>query len=615
MKRRAVALIAYARYGYFARVLSSLLDQRIGAETLFDRFDVHLFQDGLWERETAANRQGHAQIGAAIEALEDRVTVHRQSENLGVARHFDYVERVLFEQRDYEVGHFFEDDLVLAPGYLQVMELMADRFLDDPRVGMFSAHPDACTRSLKDQRDRQDQYTSMGHNWGFGLTRAFWQKRQAFVDLYLKWCEPFAYRERPTPDILAWLKTAGFQPRVSSQDFVKCCATAALGAVRLATTPNFGLPIGEEGLHSRPEFFKRQGLDRTVLYADLMDAVPALDSAQYDALLEHQAKGVLDAPGAFDQDDWLGRLAAGEFDPAERVNAVCERRAPVERVSEQDIAACYRVLLGRNPENDNAIRSRIGRPTTEVLTSFLESGEFAEARSELAPLFSRVTSRLSDIWQKELEREHPEGQSPLPDGGPQASLAVPERPEMEPAGLKAFEEALAGATCYLEYGCGGSTVMAARSAVRNVYSVDTSAVWTRATRKALAESGSHVRIDHCNVGIVGAWGRPIDSSRMAGYHRYAVLPWEAARADGRVPSLILIHGRFRVASFLYSLLMARAGARILFDNYADRTQYHHVERYCAVDELRGRMAMFTAHRQFSTADLCADLARFSVIPD
>lgn len=614
MKRRAVALIAYARYGYFARVLSSLLDQRIGAETLFDRFDVHLFQDGLWERETAANRQGHAQIGAAIEALEDRVTVHRQSENLGVARHFDYVERVLFEQRDYEVGHFFEDDLVLAPGYMQVMELLADRFLDDPRVGMFSAHPGDCTRSLKQQREKRDQYSSIDHNWGFGLTRAFWKRRQSFVDLYLKWCNSFLYRERPSAEILEWLKTAGFQPRASSQDFAKTCATVALGAVKLATTPNFGLPIGEEGLHSRPEIFKRLGLDRAVLFTDELAAVPELDDTQFHDLFRDQAKAVLKEPGSFDHTDWINRLQQGEFDPISQVEEAKKRRAPVGSANEQDIAACYRVFLGRNAENENVIRSRAGRPMAEVLTSFLESNEFSSARSGLAPVFSRVTSRLTDTWLENLEREHADGQT-ASGGGSDKSMVLPDVPAMEPAGLKTFEDALVGAACYLEFGCGESTTLAARSAVRTVYSVDTSAVLAKATRQALANSESKIRIEHCDVGIVGAWGRPIDRTRMPDYYRYAILPWQAAREDGKVPTLILIQGRFRVACFLYSLLTARPGARILFDNYADRTQYHPVERYCAVDELRGRMAMFTAHRQFSTADLCADLARFSVIPD
>lgn len=195
------------------------------------------------------------------------------------------------------------------------------------------------------------------------------------------------------------------------------------------------------------------------------------------------------------------------------------------------------------------------------------------------------------------------------------NLAVPSSPHMDRSGLEAFKEYLAEATSYLEYGCGGSTVLAAGTANRNIYSVESSSVWADAVRTAVSNLPSRCWIAHCDVGVVGSWGRPIDQSKIAGYHRYPVLPWERARQDGRVPSLVLIDGRFRVAPFLYSLMMARPGTPILFDDYAERPNYHVVERHCAVKEMRGRMAVFIATRQFSASELMADFARHSILVD
>lgn len=309
--KRAIALIAYARFDYFERVLASLLAQQVQAASLTDRYDIHIFQDGLWGREGIETRTGHWKVAEALEALGPTVTVHRQMENLGVARHFDFIERHLFNEKDYDVAFMFEDDLVLAPGYMDAMHQMADRFVDDDRVGMFSAHPGNVTATLEEQRSMLGHYVPMDHFCGYGITRRFWLRRQAFVNLYLKWCEAFPYRERPAEDMRRWLGEAGFKSRTTSQDFVKCCATAGLGAVRIATSANFGLPIGEVGLHSRPDHFRKLGLDRAVIYPEPLDTVPELSEADFRSLLQRQTDLTVKDPSTFDPARLQQRIASG----------------------------------------------------------------------------------------------------------------------------------------------------------------------------------------------------------------------------------------------------------------------------------------------------------------
>ena len=58
--------------------------------------------------------------------------------------------------------------------------------------------------------------------------------------------------------------------------------------------------------------------------------------------------------------------------------------------------------------------------------------------------------------------------------------------------------------------------------------------------------------------------------------------------------MILIDGRFRVACFLYSLINAKEGSIIIFDDYTDRAHYHVVEEVIEVYENCGRQAIFKA---------------------
>ena len=185
-------------------------------------------------------------------------------------------------------------------------------------------------------------------------------------------------------------------------------------------------------------------------------------------------------------------------------------------------------------------------------------------------------------------------------------------PAMDKAGLDRFQNALSESACYLEFGTGGSTVLAAEMGVSRIYAVDTSHAWVEAVRLAIQPFPVAATIEYCDIGLVGDWGRPVSNSGMANYYRYAQIPWQQARCDGRVPDLVLIDGRFRVASFLISLMCARPGTPIIFDDYMNRKHYHVVERYCDISEIHGRLVVFRANRQFSPVDLFFDLARYSI---
>ena len=175
-----------------------------------------------------------------------------------------------------------------------------------------------------------------------------------------------------------------------------------------------------------------------------------------------------------------------------------------------------------------------------------------------------------------------------------------------------FKDAIARSSCYLEYGCGGSTAYAANLAkVKTIISVDTSQIWIDKVIQSLAHTDSTLLIKHCDLGEIINLGTPINRDKSMHFWRYMVTPWETARAKNLVPDAVLIDGRFRVASFLYSLLSARAGTLLMFDDYLNRKHYFVVEKYCKLQEKHGRMGVFYADHNYAVTDIVATIAEYS----
>jgi len=187
-------------------------------------------------------------------------------------------------------------------------------------------------------------------------------------------------------------------------------------------------------------------------------------------------------------------------------------------------------------------------------------------------------------------------------------------PSMDEQGLKCFQETTHRSKCYLEYGSGGSTVYAAKIAkIPNVISVESDKSWSEKVKASAYSPPGRLHIEHCDIGEVGEWGTPKNRDKIENFWRYVVSPWHSAKYNHLVPDTILVDGRFRVAAFLFTLVAARAGSVILFDDYFDRPHYFIVEQFCPVEEKHGRMAVFLATKHFSFADICERIAQYSIV--
>lgn len=153
-------------------------------------------------------------------------------------------------------------------------------------------------------------------------------------------------------------------------------------------------------------------------------------------------------------------------------------------------------------------------------------------------------------------------------------------------------ERYGAARVILEYGSGGSTVLAAGMTGKRVFSVESDRRWARRLGRHLAAAAlpSPVTLHHAEIGPTGKWGRPVSDEGWRGYHAYPLSVWD--RSDFVAPDLILIDGRFRPACLLTALLRCETPVTVLFDDYAGRAAYRTVERFIAPVETRGRMARF-----------------------
>ncbi len=156
----------------------------------------------------------------------------------------------------------------------------------------------------------------------------------------------------------------------------------------------------------------------------------------------------------------------------------------------------------------------------------------------------------------------------------------------------------------VEYGSGGSTLLAARSPGSTILTTESDrAFLDRLTKHAVAERlpGEIVPL-HCDIGPTGHWGHPRDASHWRKFPDYALTPWRYLGPRGASPDLVVIDGRFRVACFLATCVSIRCETEIFVDDYVRRPNYHVMEEVSTPREIvDDRMAVFRVERDQVTA--------------
>jgi hypothetical protein len=164
---------------------------------------------------------------------------------------------------------------------------------------------------------------------------------------------------------------------------------------------------------------------------------------------------------------------------------------------------------------------------------------------------------------------------------------------------------------YLEFGTGGSTVLAAQFVQSRITSVDSSVEWLDKVRAACADAGCKAELDlvFVDIGPTRDWGYPSDPATAPRWPTYHEAIWD--RPGAREADFCLVDGRFRVACFLQALLHCRPGTPIAIHDFDSRPGYHIVRELAREVAMAQDLSVFLPRPDIDAATIRAALAKVS----
>jgi hypothetical protein len=143
---------------------------------------------------------------------------------------------------------------------------------------------------------------------------------------------------------------------------------------------------------------------------------------------------------------------------------------------------------------------------------------------------------------------------------------------------------------YVEFGTGGSTVLASKHVKNSILSVDSSQEWLDQVNRACSGSQTKPQLRFVDVGPIGDWGFPIDGSAKSRWPEYHSAIWKVEQSSDA--DLYLVDGRFRVACFAQVTLHCKPNAIIGIHDFSSRPAYHCVREIAREIATAGDMSFF-----------------------
>ncbi|MBP1872370.1 hypothetical protein J2Z19_002082 [Ensifer adhaerens] len=175
------------------------------------------------------------------------------------------------------------------------------------------------------------------------------------------------------------------------------------------------------------------------------------------------------------------------------------------------------------------------------------------------------------------------------------AVVVPTSPSMPKPASEALRDAMKSSRCYLEYGTGGSTLMACEAGVPLAIGVESDWAWMWAVKNSISKypQAADFHLLYADIGVTHEWGFASNENGWKKWHNYPLGAWDKCNELGATPDVVLIDGRFRAACFFATLLFARPNCRIFFDDYLDRPYYQHIEEHLKPVQVIDRMGLFS----------------------
>lgn len=159
-----------------------------------------------------------------------------------------------------------------------------------------------------------------------------------------------------------------------------------------------------------------------------------------------------------------------------------------------------------------------------------------------------------------------------------------------------FDEAIRGASHYLEFGMGGSTLRAIQKSKAIIYTVESSPEWVAHMRGYVSirrSEKTRLRIFPVEIGPVGNWGYPASDDFKDKFESYSSNVFRLI--DPGLVDLALVDGRFRVACALKLIMECHENTRIriMVHDFWERSHYHSLLKYLDVVKRTDSLALFS----------------------
>ena len=187
------------------------------------------------------------------------------------------------------------------------------------------------------------------------------------------------------------------------------------------------------------------------------------------------------------------------------------------------------------------------------------------------------------------------------------------QPAMLPSEIELFKSVMRCATKYVEFGSGGSTVLAHSMGCASIVTIDSSLQWLEKVKRACAVDGrAGIKVIHVDIGAVKELGYPIDDSNKERWDVYHSAPW--ADRDLALADTYLIDGRFRVACAIQTALHCSRHAIIMVHDFANRPYYHCIREIMREIARADNFSVFQVRSDFEPATAESLLARYTRDP-
>lgn len=301
--KTAILLLGFNRVDYFQQTLAAL-----ESNSAAHKCDLHVYLDG-------GEKARQPELVKLVEdsSFTNPTFVLRQ-ENWGIGRHLIDARRTLFDTLGYDRVILLEDDMLLAPSYIQTVLDLSDwsqQFCDIGTVMAYNINHDSAELQSEQM---PDVVATNRHFWGYVMTREVWDIiKHIIYDFEKKYLSKNTYRDRShfrirwmfmrsvmskkrnirsgTKLIPAECLTPPF-PRIprkspTSQDAITALALWHHGFGRVTTRVSRAEYIGVEGFSFSPK-----------LYADFgFENQNTQDLSQFTDAVEHYKFAAQDEQG------------------------------------------------------------------------------------------------------------------------------------------------------------------------------------------------------------------------------------------------------------------------------------------------------------------------------